>query len=89
MATKNPYFNPWLEAAKAAGQNAGNFLLHPSDQSQLAMQVAQQMAQQQSNAMVPTSPMQPYMRPGVGQDSPDALTPEQLQLLRQRGLLGQ
>jgi hypothetical protein len=89
MATKNEYFNPWMEAIRAMGQNTGNFLMHPTQQSMLAAQVAQQLAQNQADAMRPSSPLQPYSRPGVAQDSPDALTPEQMQLMRQKGLLSQ
>jgi hypothetical protein len=88
MATKNEYFNPIIEAMKAAAQNAGNFAMHPTNQSQRAAQVAQEMFMGQANAMRPTSPMQPYMRPGVPQE---ALTPEQIELLKRQqmgGLLG-
>lgn len=86
MATKNEYFNPIIEAIKAAAQNSGNFLMHPGQQSREAMQVAQNMFSNQADAMRPTSPLQPYMRPGVPEE---ALTQEQIDLLRrQQGLLG-
>jgi hypothetical protein len=91
MATKNEYFNPIIEAMKAAAQNAGNFAMHPTDQSQRAAQVAQEMFLNQSNAMRPSSPLDPSMRPGVYQDSPDSLSAEQLELLKRQqmgGLLG-
>ena len=89
MATKNAYFNPYIEAPKAFAQNLGNFLTHPGVQSQLAAQAAQQMFKDYADAARPMSGLNPYMRPGVAQDSPDALTPEQMKLLQQRGLLGQ
>lgn len=87
MATKNEYFNPMIEAMKAAAQNAVNFAMHPTEQSQRAAQIAQEMFMGQANAMRPTSPLQPYMRPGVPEE---ALSPEQIELLRrqQGGLLG-
>ena len=90
MADKNEYFNPIIEAMRAAMQNGGNFLMHPSQQSQRAAQVAQEMFLGQANAMRPTSPLDPAMRPGVATDSPDALTPEQLEIIKRRnaGLLG-
>lgn len=87
MATKNEYFNPIIEAIMAAAQNGGNFLAHPGQQSQEAVRVAQEMFTNQANAMRPTSPLQPYMRPGVPEE---ALTQEQIDLLRrqQGGLMG-
>jgi hypothetical protein len=87
MAAKNEYFNPILEALKAAAQNGGNFLMHPTEQSQRAVQVAQGMFTNQADAYRPNSVMQPYMRPGVPEE---ALTQEQIEFLRKRqgGLLG-
>ena len=86
MATSNPFFNPYKEALIATGQNVGNFFMHPSLQSQRAAQVAQDMFKEYAAAQQPNSVMQPYMRPGV---DPDALTPEQIELLNKKGLLGQ
>jgi len=89
MATKNEYFNPIIEAMKAAAQNAGNFVMHPTDQSKRAAQVAQDMFSNYSNLALATSPLQPYMRPGVPEE---AMTPEQIELVRRSrmggGLLG-
>jgi len=89
MATKNEYFNPIIEAMKAAGQNAVNFVMHPTEQSQRAAQVAQEMLSNYGNVARATSPLQPYMRPGVPEE---AMTPEQIELVRRSrmggGLLG-
>jgi hypothetical protein len=87
MATKNEYFNPILERLRAAMENAGNFAIHPGQQSQRAVGVAQDMFRDYADAARPTSALQPYMRPGVPEE---ALTQEQIDLLRkqQGGLLG-
>lgn len=89
MDTNQFKFNPYWEMLRAGGQNLGNFMVHPSQQSMRAAQVAQELFSNQADAMRPSSPMQPYLRPGVAQDSPDALTPEQIELLNKKGLLGQ
>lgn len=86
---KNQFqFNPYWEMLKAGGQNLGNFIVHPTQQSERAAQVARELFSNQADAMRPTSPLQPYMRPGVPEE---AMTPEQIELVRrqqQGGLLG-
>lgn len=89
MATKNEYFNPFMEKLRAAMENAGNLVAHPIQQSQNAYGVAQSMFREPAAAMQQVSPLQPFMRPGVPEE---AMTQEQIDLLKRRqmgGLLGE
>lgn len=78
-------FNPTYEKAYAGFDNLIKFLKNPKQQSIDAYHVAQDLWAPSAEALRQSSPLDPGLRPGV---DPDALTPEQMELMRRRGLLG-
>ena len=58
-------FRPFYEKARAILDSLGGFAMHPQQQSQLAMQIAQQMILDNANSARAGSPLDPSNRPGV------------------------
>ena len=78
-------FNPAYEAGYAGLDNLIKFFQNPSQQSMDALRAAQEMFLANANANRPASHLDPAARPGVPME---AMTPEQEEIMRRRGLLG-